>query len=160
MTTTTTQCKLQCVPIYSLVLHVSKCDSAPRKNTIMQWKLQQVVTTMTESGLCLLVDGRKIPPAQVAQCQQLYEQDAATKCSLHKGTTLINCRSCNCPCATCIWLLHPTPILVPKMVLTLCKLQKSFLSNIHSNNSTCDARCFNPKVFVNCEVQGTSCITC
>ena len=23
-----------------------------------------------------------------------------------------------CPCATCIWLLHPAPILVPKMVLT------------------------------------------
>ena len=27
-------------------------------------------------------------------------------------------------------------------------LQKSFLSNIRSNNSTCDAGCFNPKVFV------------
>ena len=24
-----------------------------------------------------------------------------------------------CPCASCIWLLHPAPIDVPKMVLTL-----------------------------------------
>ena len=28
----------------------------------------------------------------------------------------------SCPCATCIWLLHPAPILVPKMLLTLCNL--------------------------------------
>ena len=28
-----------------------------------------------------------------------------------------------CPCASCIWLLHPAPILVPKMVLTLCNLR-------------------------------------
>ena len=27
-----------------------------------------------------------------------------------------------CPCASCIWLLHPAPIPVPKMVLTLCNL--------------------------------------
>ena len=25
-----------------------------------------------------------------------------------------------CPCASCIWLLHPAPILVLKMILTLC----------------------------------------
>ena len=31
------------------------------------------------------------------------------------------CRSCLC--AACICLLHPTPILVPKMVLTLCNLR-------------------------------------
>ena len=31
------------------------------------------------------------------------------------------CRSC--PCATCIWLLHPAPILMPKMVLTQCILR-------------------------------------
>ena len=28
-----------------------------------------------------------------------------------------------CPCASCIWLLHPAPILVPKMVLTLRNLR-------------------------------------
>ena len=33
-------------------------------------------------------------------------------------------------------------------------LQKSFLSNIRSNNSTCDAGRFDQKVSVNCEVQG------
>ena len=37
----------------------------------------------------------------------------------------------------------------------LNELQKSLLSNICSSNSTCDARRFDPKVFVNCEVQGT-----
>ena len=31
-----------------------------------------------------------------------------------------------CPCASCIWLLHPAPILVPKMVLTVCNLRWCF----------------------------------
>ena len=39
----------------------------------------------------------------------------------HSNPSRRQCRSC--PCATCIWLLHPAPILVPKMVLTLCNLR-------------------------------------
>ena len=33
-----------------------------------------------------------------------------------------------CLCATCIWLLHPAPPIMPKMVLTLCNLRRWYFS--------------------------------
>ena len=86
ITTTTTQCKLQCVPTR-------------------------------------LVEG-KTPPAQVAQCQDhLGHKYRSGMQQPNAGSTRARSALRWCPCASCIWLLHPAPILVPKMVLTLRNLR-------------------------------------
>ena len=68
----------------------------------------------------------KTPPAQVAQCQDhLGHKPIGVGCSNQMQVAQGLARSALrwCPCASCIWLLHPVPILVPKMVLTLCNLR-------------------------------------
>ena len=64
------------------------------------------------------------PPAQVAQCQDHlgYKYRSGMQ-QPNTGSTRARSALWWCPCASCIWLLHPAPILVPKMVLTLCNLR-------------------------------------
>ena len=66
----------------------------------------------------------KTPPAQVAQCQDHlgYKYRSGMQ-QPNTGSTRARSALWWCPCASCIWLLHPAPILVPKMVLTLCNLR-------------------------------------
>ena len=67
---------------------------------------------------------RKTPPAQVAQCQHTIGTSTGVRYSNHKVfSTRARSTLRRCPCVSCIWLLHPTPILVPKMALTLCNLR-------------------------------------
>ena len=76
--------------------------------------------TMTASGVFSLVGGRKTPPAQVAQCQDhLGHKYRSGMLQPNADSTRARSALRWCPCASCIWLLHPAPILVPKMVLTL-----------------------------------------
>ena len=66
----------------------------------------------------------KRPPAQVAQCQpHLGHKYRSGMQQPNAGSTRARSALRWCPCASCIWLLHPAPILVPKMVLTLCNLR-------------------------------------
>ena len=66
----------------------------------------------------------KTPPAQVAQCQDhLGHKYRSGMQQPNAGSTRARSALRWCPCASCIWLLHPAPILVPKMVLTLCNLR-------------------------------------
>ena len=67
----------------------------------------------------VLVLQGKTPPAQVAA----GDDDHDCKWSIFAGSTRARSALRWCPCASCIWLLHPAPILVPKMVLTLCNLR-------------------------------------
>ena len=64
------------------------------------------------------------PPAQVAQCQDhLGHEYRSGMQQPNAGSTRARSPLRWCPCASCIWLLHPAPILVPKMVLTLRNLR-------------------------------------
>ena len=64
------------------------------------------------------------PPAQIAQCQDhLGHKYRSGMQQTNAGSTRARSVLGWCPCASCIWLLHPAPILVPKMVLTLCNLR-------------------------------------
>ena len=66
----------------------------------------------------------KTPPAQVAQCQDhLGHKYRSGMQQPNAGSTRARSALRWCRCASCIWLLHPAPILVPKMVLTLCNLR-------------------------------------
>ena len=88
---------------------------------------------MTASGVFLLVGGRKnttsakptkTPPAQVAQCQgHLGHKYRSGMQQPNAVCTRAPPQSKSCPRTTSIWLLHPAPMLVPKMVLTLCNLR-------------------------------------
>ena len=78
-------CSVVCTLVNALVRYKGKHH---------QRNLQQVMTTMTANGVFSLVEGRENTTS--ASCKvsrqswaQVYERDAATKCSLHKGTTLI-----------------------------------------------------------------------
>ena len=65
-----------------------------------------------------------IQPAQVAQCQhQLGHKYRSGMQQPNAGSKRARSALRWCPCASCIWLLHPAPILVPKLVLTLCNLR-------------------------------------
>ena len=84
-------------------------------------KLQWMMTTMSASAVFSLVDGRKTPPAQVRQCQDhLGHKYRSGMQQPNAGSTRARSALRWSSCASCIWLLHPAPILVPKMVLTLC----------------------------------------
>ena len=87
--------------------------------------------------------------------------------SLYQGYV---CLFDNFVCITCVYPLSLPIIYIEQLVympwifcltkyslripmVGICnELQKSFLGNICSNNSTCDVGRFDPKVFVNCEV--------
>ena len=84
-----------------------------------QRMLQWVMTSMSASGVINLrrLMEEKTPPAQVAQCQDHLEHKYRSGMQqLNAGNTRTRCALGWCPCASCIWLLHLTPILVPKMV--------------------------------------------
>ena len=62
-------------------------------------------------------------PAQVAQCpDHLGHKYRSGMQQPNAGSTRARSALRWCPCASYIWLLHPAPIIVPKMVLTLCNL--------------------------------------
>ena len=62
----TTQCKLQRVQIYLHVVY-KMCYIDTEQHH--QYKLQEVMTPCGAGRILVLVDGKKIPPTQVAQCQ-------------------------------------------------------------------------------------------
>ena len=88
------------------------------------------VTRRRASRVFALVDGRKnttsasctVSRPSWAQVYSSGMQQPNAACTRAPP----QCRSC--PCASCIWLLHPAPIarLVPKMVLTLRNLRWCF----------------------------------
>ena len=57
------------IGIWDLVHHTCLFVHGDPVLCLHQCKLQRVMTTMNASGVFVLVDGRKTPPAQVAQCQ-------------------------------------------------------------------------------------------
>ena len=65
------------------------------------------MTTISVSSAIALVDDRKTAPAQVPVGQgtrrSRMQQPIAAFCT--RAQTLTRA----CPCATCIWLLHPAP---------------------------------------------------
>ena len=73
---------------------------------------------MSASGVFVLVDGRKNTTS--ASCTvsrpswaQVYRSETQQP---NAGSTRARFALRRCPCASCIWLLHPAPILMPKMV--------------------------------------------
>ena len=109
-------------------------QSSPHKNktttttittttTTPQCKLQFVHIRLCALVNVLVLQG-KTPPVQVAQCQDhLGHKYRSGMQQPNAGSTRARSALRWCPCASCIWLLHPAPILVPKMVLTLCNLR-------------------------------------
>ena len=78
-------------------------------------------------------DGRKntTMPVQVAQCQDHLGHMYRSGMQPNAGSTRARSALRWCPCASCIWLLHPAAILVPKIVLTLCNLAGGVFPSIN-----------------------------
>ena len=92
----------------------------------------------------------KTPPAQVAQYQDhLAHKYRSGMQQPNAGSTRARSALRWCPCASCIWLLHPAPILVRKVVLIPCNLcwwcfsfhQLAKILHLQSWSSSSDATC-------------------
>ena len=102
-----------------------------RKVTTSTSTLQRVMTTMSESRVIALVDGRKNITILGTSSYRSGMQQSNAACT----RAPLQCKSC--PCATCSWLLHPTPILVSEIVLTLCKPRSSEVGSAYAPRFLC-----------------------